>query len=294
MRLRDAELSDLPAIRDLLADANDTPYELERVAAEKCFEEGPHGRPRTLLANLDGEIGGLVTLTHHGVRLLAVRRARRRLGVGTTLLRLAEERADASISRIAIYAEAGNYYLPGVPESDAGTLRFFDALGYQRHPEVASNLEASLESLPAEKREAVERASPGSRPEIVDFIAARFSHIWAYEAARALVNDPPTLFVARRGGRMVGFAAHEANNRGLGFFGPMGVGAEARGSGIGRALLLASLLDLRRLGHRSAVISWAANPDFYARACGARPSLRMVRFSKERSLHVPPPNQDPT
>jgi GNAT superfamily N-acetyltransferase len=146
------------------------------------------------------------------------------------------------------------------------------------------NLDVDLARLPRPEgggTPAPHRAQLSDRTEILDFIAEHFGALWAYEASRAFANDPPTIFIARaETGRIAGFAAHEANNRGLAFFGPMGTDPATRGHGIGRALLLASLADLRARGASRAVISWAANLPFYERACGARPILRMVRFSK--------------
>ena len=78
------------------------------------------------------------------------------------------------------------------------------------------------------------------------------------------------MFVALRYREILGFSAHEANNRGLGTFGPTGVAPSARGQGIGRLLLLESLRDLRELGYESAIIPWTDSVEFYQRSCGAK------------------------
>ncbi|HUP64777.1 MAG TPA: GNAT family N-acetyltransferase [Thermoanaerobaculia bacterium] len=282
MAIREASRSDLGPIRQIATDANETPYELAAVIEEKCFEEGAFGSPVTLLAEVDGEPAGLVTTDDRGIRILAVRRSSRRMGIGTELLTRVEERARAAgRSSVEVYSGAGNYFLPGVPADDSGTLAFFDRRGYLRG-DVAVNLAARLDSMPyAHDGARIERATAATVDEIVAFIRNRFGALWSFEAARAMKNDPPTLFAARAPtGEIAGFSAHEANNRGLGFFGPAGVEPAARKIGLGRELLLASLGDLRRLGYREAVISWAASEAFYARVCDATPSLRMVRFSK--------------
>ena len=284
MEIREASRRDLAAIRRLATDANDTPYALAAVIEEKCFEEGAFGSPVTLLAEVNGEPEGVVTADARGVRILAVRRSSRRKGVGTELLARIEERARAQRRpSVEVYSGAGNYFLPGVPADDAGTLAFFERRGYFRG-DGAVNLVARLDSISYAHDEAearVERATAATLDEIVAFIRNHFGVLWAFEASRAMRNDPPTLFAGRAPtGEVAGFAAHEANNRGLGFFGPAGVDPSLRKIGLGRELLLASLGDLRRLGYREAVISWAASEAFYARVCGAEPSLRMVRFSK--------------
>jgi hypothetical protein len=52
-----------------------------------------------------------------------------------------------------------------------------------------------------------------------------------------------------------------------------------RGRGLGCALLLASLGDLRRLGYARAVIPWTDALDFYRKCCGAEPEHRFITFA---------------
>ncbi|MGH9459329.1 MAG: GNAT family N-acetyltransferase [Thermoanaerobaculia bacterium] len=275
MHLRDATIHDLPAITALLKDANDTPYDLARVAREKCFEAGLSRSPRTIVAVEGDDPLGLITATRGAIRLIAVRRDRRREGIATRLLTALES------PRLVAFGSPGNYFLPGVPKRDAGTLAFFESHAFAAESE-AINLVIPLvhnERIPAEPPPETVRPRLEDRDEIVAFVRRAFGDAWAFEAALAWHNDPPTIALAHNDrGEPIGFAAWEANNRGLGFFGPMGVVEAARGSGLGRDLLLAALVDLRGRGHAEATISWAAIPEFYARAAGARPGLAMVRM----------------
>ena len=66
---------------------------------------------------------------------------------------------------------------------------------------------------------------------------------------------------------MIGLAGYECTRKA--FFGPTGVVESERGSGIGTALLIASLWGLRELGYVYAVIGGAGPTDFYKRAVGA-------------------------
>ena len=43
--IRPASSADLPRLRELFARANDAPYDLVRVAEEKCFGAGVSGSP---------------------------------------------------------------------------------------------------------------------------------------------------------------------------------------------------------------------------------------------------------
>jgi GNAT superfamily N-acetyltransferase len=114
-------------------------------------------------------------------------------------------------------------------------------------------------------------AGRGGAPQpLLDFIRAHFGQIWAFEAARAV-----TSFYLEESG----FAVVEANNRGLGTFGPTGVAESMRGRGLGKQLLLASLGELRRLGYARTVIPWTDSLDFYRRSCGATPAHRFVTYT---------------
>jgi mycothiol synthase len=283
MVFREASEHDLPAIRQLLTRANDTPWDLARVAPEKCFGAGPKEKPVSIVAEEAGGLVGIATATSNDLRLLAVLPDRRREGIGSDLFRRS---LRSGSGRFAVYGEAGNYFLPGVPVSDCASVSFFRRHRLHEEPEPAVNLLLPIEEssrIPSAIPDTVERGSPAERDRILEFAASRFGSAWAFEVSRALENSPPTLFVVRDGeGRIAGFSAHEANNRGLGFFGPMGVDPVQRGKGSGRALLLASLVDLRRMGYREAVISWAANAEFYEGVAGPARRFSMTRFFASR------------
>lgn len=126
----------------------------------------------------------------------------------------------------------------------------------------------------------VVRASDTTREGVLAFIENEFGRIWRFEAARAFENDPPTMFYVEVDGEIAGFAAHDANNRGLGFFGPTGVARAHRGRGLGGRLLKASLADLGRLGYEQAIIAWTDAIDFYRKACGATVADRFVTLGR--------------
>ncbi len=104
---------------------------------------------------------------------------------------------------------------------------------------------------------------------LVEWVTAQFGSGWASEAHAALVNRPVSLFVATQGGAPIGFACYDATARGM--FGPIGVLPEARSQGVGEALLLASLHDMRNAGYAYAVAGWVGPVDFFRRVAGAVP-----------------------
>jgi len=254
--LRTATRADLPLIRDIFARGNDVPYDLAVVAEEKAFGAGFREAPRVRICDEHG-----VAVTCGDVlRVLAVDRGHRGRGIGTALLE------DSKATTIA--AEPGNYFVAGAANYDM--VNWLTNRGYTLKSRTNDLWIEGLDAfeMPANVKRGSERT--------LDWIEHHFGAIWRFEAARALEADPPTLFIIEYGGYLAGFAAHEANNRGLGTFGPTGVASEFRGRGLGKALLHASLADLRRLGYGRAIIPWTGAVDFYRKSAGARVGLDLA------------------
>ena len=102
---------------------------------------------------------------------------------------------------------------------------------------------------------------------IADWVADRFGPGWASEVQVALTNRPVTLWIATRGTELLGFACYDATARG--YFGPIGVAESARGQGLGAALLLACLHDMRAGGYGYAIAGGVGAPEFFRRVAGA-------------------------
>lgn len=99
------------------------------------------------------------------------------------------------------------------------------------------------------------------------WIEPRFGKGWASEAKAAIMRQPVTCWIAHEGETLLGFACHEATMKG--FFGPTGVDEAARGRGIGHALLIRTLLDMREQGYGYAIIGGAGPMGFYEKSVGA-------------------------
>ncbi|QPC93474.1 GNAT family N-acetyltransferase [Mesorhizobium sp. INR15] len=104
---------------------------------------------------------------------------------------------------------------------------------------------------------------------IVRWVEARFGDGWASETTIAMARQPPACFIATREQKLLGFSCHEATARG--FFGPTGVEESQRGLGVGRALLFASLNDLKAMGYAYAIIGDVGPSAFYEKTVGAMP-----------------------
>jgi GNAT superfamily N-acetyltransferase len=98
-------------------------------------------------------------------------------------------------------------------------------------------------------------------------VSQTFGRGWADECEAAFCRVPVACFVAAAESLPAGFCVHDATARGVA--GPIGVAGEWRGRGLGRALLLAALFDMRAVGYAYAVIGWVDATEFFKRACGA-------------------------
>lgn len=243
----------LPRLRELFANANDTPYDLVRVAEEKCFGLGVSGQP--VVTVFDDFLGCVVTCGKY-LRLLAVHREHRGRGIATQLLRDAYQRGARVVG-----AEGGNYFTPGAPVALAG---FFERFGHKT---------AETQNLICVTDGASPVGAHGVRSRVLEFVKREFGNIWHFEASNA-----EALHSVEHDGDIAGFAAHSANNRGLGWFGPTGVAKHLRGRGLGTQLLHASLADMHARGYERAIIPWTDALDFYAKACGATLHERFATF----------------
>ena len=113
----------------------------------------------------------------------------------------------------------------------------------------------------------IRRAQPFEMTIVRSFIEKHFSVAWADEVSVGFANKPVSVHIATRDRVVVGFAAHECTRKD--FFGPAGVAPDMQGRGIGKALLLASLLALRESGYVYGIIGGAGPVEFYQKTVGA-------------------------
>src|SRR6185436_999147 len=90
-----------------------------------------------------------------------------------------------------------------------------------------------------------------------------FGKHWASEASLGLNQMPVTVWIAVKDNLLLGFACHDTTAKG--FFGPTGVSEDARGQGIGEALLMATLRGMREAGYAYAVIGDPGPVEFYTK-----------------------------
>ena len=176
--------------------------------------------------------------------------------------------------------------IPGIDSRDNVAISFAEACAYTAFAETY-NLTVDLGGMPfdvpasdaSEAGIVTRQAEPMDLASVQSFIDVHWP-AWQGEVAAAFANAPPTLYLAFDGDTIVGFSAYDANNRGTGWFGPMGVSPEARGTGTGCVLLRRCLADLRAQGLETATIPWVGPVAFYEKCAGARLARTFLRFEK--------------
>jgi mycothiol synthase len=291
IELRELMPADLPLAHALLV-ACDLD-EAAAVAEEKLFGDAPGGAASAVFGALErGQLVGLSVGSGRWIRLLAVAPGARRRGIGTALLAAAESAIEGTVVRTM--DQPGNYLAPGVDARHHETIGWLKRRGYQEVEENASLVIELVgnplvsEARGSELRERarsrgyqIRRAHTGDRAALAETVQQAFGRAWAFEIDRALAADPPAVHLALEADRIAAFAAHDGNNRGLGWFGPAGTLEAHRGRGLGEALLIACLLDLAGEGRRECTVAWIGPRDFYQRAAGIAREERFIVMAKD-------------
>lgn len=128
----------------------------------------------------------------------------------------------------------------------------------------------SLEPAIACQRErgiAIRRGMSPEKGLVTRWIGKRFNDYWISEADVAFSTHPTTIMLAQRGDALLGFACYDTTFKN--FFGPIGVDEAERNQGIGTALLLKCLHEMRHAGYRYAIVGWAGPTAWYEKTVGA-------------------------
>lgn len=137
------------------------------------------------------------------------------------------------------------------------------------------DLLVKLYDLPAIDPEAtsgvsIQRPLAADRRRVVNWVAERFRDRWASEVEIAFSGHPLTCFIALgEEGKLLGFSCYDTSFKG--FFGPTGVDENARGKGIGTALLIRTLHAMRESGYAYGVIGYSGADEYYRKTVGAIP-----------------------
>lgn len=102
---------------------------------------------------------------------------------------------------------------------------------------------------------------------LVQWVRENFGDFWANETDITFSRLPISCYIAKHEKELIGFACYDA--AALGYFGPVGVLEAFQGQGIGKALMLACLIEMKLKGYGYAIIGWVGPQEFYEKTVGA-------------------------
>lgn len=130
-----------------------------------------------------------------------------------------------------------------------------------------SNLNADYTEYLKKKDVIIRKPLGPEKFQVTDWVDHHFGKAWASEADVAICNKPVSCLIAITGKEIAGFACYDSTA--LGYFGPLGVDERYRSCGIGKALLLSTLSDMRAKGYAYAIIGLTDKFEFYEKLVGA-------------------------
>lgn len=295
--MRTLRIDDLDAIVTLAQRA--FPFdELNRSYLSERIWGDPDCESDLLLGQWNGErlaafMIGVTRITKSGrtgyIKLFATDPEMRGQGLASELLSQMEMRlAGKGVRQILVSGCAPWYIFAGVDVRYTPALIMLQKAGYSNVGDAVNMLvdlhalplpNAALLDRPQQHGIQLRRMKPGDAGAFVAWAKATWNENWAVEGLMALEHKPVSAFLALQDDAIVGFAAYDGARPG--WFGPMGTTNQLRGQGIGGALYLLCLEDMRRQGYAQAEISWAGPTAFYSKLSGAYIHRVFRRWKKE-------------
>jgi GNAT superfamily N-acetyltransferase len=223
------------------------------------------------------------------IQAVVVDRSARRRGIGTRIAaRLAGLARDRGIERLE--AGGGMFYLwGGIPDDLPEAAAFSEAIGFElgdvswdlRGDVTDLRVDEASTTLLREQGLVVAPAAAADTAAALAFLLAEFGGEWWHETSWFLDEggDPSTLLLLRDPSRRIlGLARiHRPDVRPIGpphfwaarrapsagGLGPIGIAADRRGQGLGRALLVVALDRLREAGMTDVVIDLTSLLGYY-------------------------------
>lgn len=295
---RNYMVSDFPEILKLVQSSHDLDSVTEELMHEKLYEDPAWMPENCWIAEFRREIIGFQFSVVREIReqkicfvkLMAVAKNYRRRGVGTRLLQKSLDLArENRCNKIRFYDSTLNYLMPGIDPGYTAAVCFAEKHGFIKW-DLAINMEVSLDYSDWECGKEIKKLKTKGveirRAEITDLdsllkLLDEKWPLWKNELSVAMVNNPVSAFLAFKDQKVMAFAAYHGNNRGTGWFGPMGTHPELRGMGIGGVLLKLCMKDLNSMGFQKSIIPWVDPVKFYSDYAAARISRVFYRYEKE-------------
>lgn len=288
---------DLPAVYELCRQAMIYDRFTETLLREKILEDPSYEAGLVLVVKDDDRIIGFMNGVMREIngsrigyiKLMAVDERWRRQGVATQMYTyLEQELKNRKAEKIRIYDVPFNYFMPGIDPRYTAAVSFAEKQGFRRFADTC-NMTVDLagtdfstttqEEKLRKQNIVVRRAGYDDRQAILKFIDQYFP-LWRTEVENSFLSLPISLHIALLKDEIRAFSAHNGNNFGTGWFGPMGTHPDLRGKGIGGILLKRCLQDIKDWGLPQSIIPWVGPVSFYARTVGAVVERVFWRYEK--------------
>ncbi len=245
---------------------------------------------KKIIGFMQGVIREILGTKYAYIKLMAVENTFRHTGIAKKMyIQLENAFRKYGVECVRIYDVPLNYWMPGVDPRYTPAVCFAKRMGFQRNGDT-SNLVVDLQhsewktqieekNLKLQGIE-IQRAMPEDQSGLLTFIEKEWP-LWKHEVERCFDDQPPSVHFARMNGKILAFAAHNGNNKGTGWFGPMATHPELRGKGIGGILLKRCLRDMRQEGLPNAIIPWVGPIPFYAFHANAKVDRVFWRYEKK-------------
>jgi GNAT superfamily N-acetyltransferase len=258
-----ADRSDLAAITQLCQRAIAAPPSATEIEDALFAAE----QPATLFSIPERGVAAVVDCDDGPhLRILVVDPSARGQGLGQALLEAAENWAHEAGHKTLITGADPPYFLwPGVPSTETALHCLLERRHYAR-AETNFNMHVDLSTIPDDPG-GHSLAVVDDRDEVDAFMSTHWSN-WRLEVLRAL--DKGNLVIDRGetdDEGITAFCAFEVNRKGL--LGPVAVRPDLMGRGMGKAVLLGALHELRRRGASEVSVVWVGPMVPYA-AVGGR------------------------
>lgn len=298
IKIRKLIKSDIPPITHLWNQNVRHDLMTEALLFEKTFADPDFKAGLTMIAGEDKPVGfmqGLHRVTATGekigwIKLFFVVKKFRRQRVATFLLQRIEDLLwGEGVSEIRTMDSNPNYFQPGIDPFYTEAIAFVERNGYKKFADTANliadlnqdlNTALEVDALAGEGIE-IRRAEEKDRQQLAEFLASKFPS-WEKEVPAAFRNKPVSLHLAFYHRRLGAFSAYDVNNLNTGWFGPIGTDKVFRGKGVGGILLKRCLQDIKKQGHKHAIIPWVGPIPFYMHYVNARMHRVFWRYKKEQ------------
>jgi len=223
------------------------------------------------------------------IKLIAVQQPHRRKGIGKLLYYDVEAQFKIQgITIVRIYDVPLNYFMPGIDPRYTPAICWAERLGFKKFgdtPNMDVNLNQNWDTACEinklkSQNIVISRATPNDKEALFDFVKQEWL-LWLFELEMAYKSNPVSLFIAHKNNEIKAFSAYDGNNKGTGWFGPMGTHPDLRGSGIGSVLLKLCLNDMKNAGLSTSIIPWVGPHAFYAYHANAHITRVFWRYMKE-------------